>query len=272
MSLPDVSFTNNLGTLTFKRCLLAFAERWEWNGRTANRTRQIEVDATLLEETAAEERIDGVLTNQTIAGQGRGTVGTLVLPWVTMTNIKLTALSIPDGAHVGMQKVTASFVDDLPDQNSYTVHFFDIELHNPRISVQLPNGEMRDEYTQMEFNEGLAWDASSYGAAVMRTKSAPGMLQLSLTGTTFFTDGLPPTGWLSKLVQRANMDSFVITNVVPAGWPRPFRMVEASPELGVGLPLVGLIITGGRVVWNVEEGTAEISIEMICQPQRLVTP
>jgi hypothetical protein len=207
VSLPDVSFTNNLGTVTFQSCLLEFNEEMSWSGRSVKLTKEISVTATILYTDAVSQRLDAVLTDPTSTPDSFGEGGTLTLPWTVLTNVKLMGLTSSDGNWGGSQKVTATFVDDQPSNNVYTIHWFGMELHNPRLGVELPQRVLNDDYTQMNYEMFGVYDPSGFGNSVFRTKSAPSMISLSLSGTMFLDDGLLPGDWLGLLVQRANVDA-----------------------------------------------------------------
>ena len=268
-TLPDVSFTNNLGTVTFQSCLLQFNEDMAWSGRSVKLTKEISVSATVMYTDAASQRLDAVLTDPTSGPGSFGEGGTLTLPWTVLTNVKLMGLTTAEGNWGGAQKVTATFVDDQPSSNTYTVHWFGMELHNPRVGVELPQRVLNDDYTQMSYQMFGLYDPSGFGNSVFRTKSAPSMISLSLGGTMFLDDGLMPDNWLSVLVQRANMDAASFTFTVPTGWPRSFPMSEACPEIAIAMPLTQIIGAGGTVIWNVEDASAELSVQLLCQPQYL---
>lgn len=265
-SLADVTFANNLGTITFKRFLLTVADDWEWDGRRVIRRKTISLDGWMSQDVA--ERIDAVLSP---SGQMTGGLGTLTLPWGQVQNVKCVSLEIPDGDWIDLVPVTAQFVDENPNNAIYTADWFGLKLHNPRMALSIPTREARDIYPHALLQQNTIFDPQSIGAGVMRTKSAPGLMEISLTGAITVDGPTLPADLIAKLMQRTNTDATLpTTSEVPSGYPRPFHMSEASPQMANKLPLVNMIVAGGRLAWDVENGVVMVSLNLLAQPQRLV--
>jgi len=166
MSGPTVKFENNLGTIEFQRCLIGIGDAWKWDGGRAVHSKTIEVDGHL---SQADEGIEGCLSRRG-SGQYHGEPGTLTLPWTIMEGIKLQEISDGDGVWVDMVPLRASFLDDNPDDHLYTLHFFDLELHNPRLKVGLPSRAIQDDPLQMPLMHGLLIDPTNARYGAMRTR------------------------------------------------------------------------------------------------------
>jgi hypothetical protein len=269
MAHPDVSFTNNLGTVTFKRCLVGVADNFEFNGRSLRKTKTITVEGYLMQDSNDPEYFHEVLTTNGLAGKTKGEPGTLVLPWAELTNIKLSNFDMPEGVWAYFQPITAVFVDDKPIDNIYHLTFFGVKLLNPRFSTSFPSFRLNDEYPQMTMQKGLSYNFNTVGAGVMRTKAPPGCMEIQLTGSIACPDGKLPDNWKETLMQRANTSVDTVTTLVPSGYPRPFQMADAVPELATRMPLTHVIVVGGRLSWRVEHGIALVTINMLCQPQKV---
>lgn len=96
-------------------------------------------------------------------------------------------------------------------------------------------------------------------------------MEISISGTLLIDSYQIPSDLIPKLVQRANMDvSQTVVTTVPSGYPIPFNMQDACPAIANKLPLVNIIVAGGRLVWDVENGMATVSLALLCQPQQVV--
>jgi hypothetical protein len=264
--VDDVTFTNNLGSVTFKRFLLSVEDAFEWDlgSRRVARRKQITVEGYYSRDVS--ERTDGVLTpDQTHSGS----LGSLLLPWTTLNNVKCVSIEVPDNQWIDFAPVTAVFVDENPLGRPYTFTWFGYTFQNPRISVNIPTRECRDEYPQMLIQDSF-YDLTDFGGGVMRTKTAPGLMEISLSGTIFIEGSQLPTDLIPTLIQRANAyPSLGLTNTVPSGYPRPFAMSDACPEMANKLPLVNIIVAGGRIAWDVENGDLTVNLTLLAQPQQL---
>lgn len=266
--MADIKFVNNLGELVFKRCLISVSDHWEFNGRTAKKSKSISIDGYMNRDEI--ERVDGLLTDSAALNKDRGALGQLVLPWTVLNNVRVEEVNQGVNTWIDLQQIQATFVDEYPFGNTYTASFFGLILHNPRIGIGLPQGELRDEYPQMSLQSGLVWNPNTVGAGVMRTKGAAGMIEMTMSGAILIEDGRLPLDWQNKLVRRAGMSYDTINSLVPAGWPMPFSMADACPELATSLNYSNMFVSGGRIVWDVEAGMGQVDLEFLCQPQRMV--
>ena len=57
MALDDISFTNNLGTITFKRAMMDISDDWQWNGRNPVHRKRVSLEARITRDAA--EEVDG---------------------------------------------------------------------------------------------------------------------------------------------------------------------------------------------------------------------
>ena len=140
--LPDITFTNNLGSISFQRCLVGVIDNWVWNGSAVKHSKQVHISGHVQQQIGGtSEGLENALTTN---GGNRGQMGSLLLPWTTLTNVKLMEISYPTDVWIEIVPVTATFQDDRPDNNIYTIHFFGYELHNPRISMPIPFRRPKD--------------------------------------------------------------------------------------------------------------------------------
>lgn len=270
MALSDVKFENNLGSVVLKRCLISVSDQWEWNGRAVRKVKTITVEGHLKQDDASPELYDTLLTDPRQPGRGKGGLGTLTVPWTTLSNVAISSIDQPEGVWLDYHPISVTFIDEYPDANLYTVTWRGVTLHSPRISVDFPSAQLRDEYMQMPLQTGVLFNKFQIGATVMRTKSFPGLMGVQLSGYFFVAGGTLPDGWEQTFTMRAGMSQDTITGLVPAGYPLPFNLGEAVPELAHCLPLANVILASSRLNWDVEQGAVQVQLDMLCQPQRLV--
>lgn len=273
--LPDVSFTNNLGTITLKTCLVSVVDNWQWNGSHPIHQKRVQVDGTLLRGNVSEELYENIVTDPRTIGKSKGKRGNLTLPWTTISDVYIDGMDMPSGKWLDSQPISISFTDDNPENNAYSIHWFDFELHSPHVHINWPTRILQDEYPQMPWTNNANFITNGPGGGVMRTKLAEEMIMMSVSGTIMIEDGKLPTNWEAFLTCRegwSNIPAVAVARSM-AGWPKVFHMSEASAELSISMPLVNLILTDGRLDWDIEAGTGRVSIELLAQPQQFgVTP
>lgn len=262
MAMPDVSFTNNLGTLTFKRCLLDVADEWQWDGRRVVHRKRVGVEAFIKRDES--ERIEGVCTTGT-AQYGRR--GTLTLPWTVLKDVRLEGVDVPPNQWTELLPVSASFVDDLPSNNLYTLHFFGLELHNPRLAIPIPVKATTDNYLQNPFDPKGAVDASNPWYGPIRYRAGFSMMAISLSGTMLLPGGELPQDLVEKLQQRVGVGSTGNGGDLPDGYPNVFSLGEAIPELKSSLSMTNVFVARAQVNWSVSRQSARVMVTMAAQPQ-----
>jgi hypothetical protein len=265
MSLPNVSFTNNLGTIQFVRCLLGITDSWEYNGRVARHVKSISVQGHVLQGGIGEQ-FTGIITNRSVVGQRYGDIGTLTLPWTTLTNIRLTDLSFPDNVWLDYVPVEATFADDYPDGNQYTITLFGFTVYNPRIQLPIPDRQLRDEYPL----QPLLYTVPAVGNpryGVFRTRAGQKNMEITITGSIRITDVKLPPYLIDKLTQRANTTISTMNALIPTGYPNTFNLGDAIPEIRNDLNYAHCMVIGSQIQWNVEQQMAMITVQMLCPPQ-----
>lgn len=270
--MATVTFTNNLGTIQFERCLLSIMDQWQWTGGAVARTKGINVVQGWV--TRADPSFETVLTDKTAS---RGDLGTLALPWTTLTGIQLDDFSMGDGKWDVMTPAAASFLDINPDNNIYTFHFFGVELHNPKFSFTPAARDMRDDYPQMPLVMYGSVDEANLKFGAMRTHLNEGMMTLTLQGAMAVKNAALPNGFEAVLAQRVGTTGAAnytdppvdVTNYasLPVGYPSVFKLGDAISELNNGMSLATVFVRDASIGWQVEQGIAEIVINMLCQPQ-----
>jgi hypothetical protein len=267
MSLPDVSFTNNLGTITFKRCLLGVTDSWAYDGRAVKRVKTVSVDGHIMRGGAGED-LEGVLTDPRLTARHYGEAGTLTLPWTTISNVRINGLDIPTGQWIDFVPVTATFTDDAPLDNVYFWTFFGVELYGPRLSLPLSIRPLLDEYPQMPLVPVGGWNPINPRAGAFRIRGGTKNMALGLTGSIRTPGAKLPTGLLTTLSQRCG---FGATGTPPpgiyAGFPQPFNLGDAIPQIKDDMNLAHVIVGGGQLRWDVEMEMAEVSLQLLCPPQ-----
>jgi len=266
LSLPDVSFTNNLGTVTFKRCLLEIGDSWQWNGRAVVHGKRIGIQGMITRDVA--ERISGTITDPKTDGRSTGYRGVLTLPWTTLSNIRLESLEQSEGGWQSMAPTSAVFVDDLPSNNIYLFTFFGLPLYKPKLSLPIPAKRTTDTYTQMPFapQGDVAADNPFYGPIRFRTGYE--VMDITLSGKLRVPTGLLPTDIIGTLQQRTGVT--VSNNSLadlPEGYPVVFRLGDAIPELMGKLAISSVFVRRAQIQWDVEKLLADITIQMTTQPQ-----
>jgi hypothetical protein len=93
------------------------------------------------------------------------------------------------------------------------------------------------------------------------------MQNIRLQGSMMVDEGRLPPGLVQTLSQR--VDAALPNDSTPTGYPRVFALRDAIPELSAELGYRNVIVTSSRAVWQVEVGTVQISVDMLCQPQTL---
>ena len=266
MALPDVSFTNNVGTVTFKRCLLDIADEWQWDGRAVVHKKVVSIQGWMTRDPS--EAIEGVLTDPTSSTKSLGQYGNLVLPWTTLENIRIDTLEQGVAGWQVMAPVTASFVDDHPQSNIYTVSFFGLQLNNPRLTIPIPAKRTVDFYTQIPFVSigDVTPDNPFYGP--IRFRTGYDVMSIVLTGSIALDDGILPADIVETLQQRTGVTVGAVSQAeLPDGYPVVFRLSDAIPELKKNLAISGVFVRQAQFTWNVEEQIAQVSIAMVTQPQ-----
>ena len=266
--LPDITFTNNVGFITLKRCMLEVSDEWTWDGRNATHAKQIAVEAWINRDSA--EGLEGVVT-RTNGAPNHGGRGQLVLPWATLENVKIESIEQGEGVWAEMIPVSVRFIDDHPDTNIYSMFFFGLELHNPRLSIPVPSKNTTDNYAQTPMRGGASMIV--YGDVApknpwygpIRYRSGYAMMSLSLSGTLFLPDGVITTHMIETLQQRIGVGT--VTGSMPVGYPATFALGEAIPGLSSELGITHVIVAGARLNWSVEQRSARVNINLLAQPQ-----
>lgn len=268
MALPDVGFTNNLGTVTFKRCTLGVTDSWEWAGRGVKHVKSISVSGTV-KQGGDGEKLDGILTQRGVAGKQAGDTGTLTLPWTTLTNVKLVGLRWGEGTWIDFVPVECTFVDETPYNNRYTFTLFGQTLYNPSVRVPVPTRPIIDEYPQQKLFPPGAFSPTDPRSGVYRTRAGERNMDVSLSGTIKVVDVALPTNFLQHLQMRSGFPMAISGPAMPGGHPQPFSLGDAVPELRDDLNLAHCIVVGGQVMWYVEQQQARVDLQLLAPPQKL---
>jgi hypothetical protein len=302
--IPTISYTNNVGSYEFKRCLIDFGDRYAWNGSTPTHTRSLTIRGYINQGTDpitdAESYVglrDGALdATGTTHAADFVTDGTLVLPWTTLLNMELQQFTVDDGVWLDSVAFTATFVDRTPSANRYSLHFFDLVLHMPKINLPVPDRDVVDSTIQMPaITSGTIGvthtDSVSYG--VLRNRSPYRMMPVELSGTVRLRDldGLRDFQVIASdmlateevelrlhylvdtLTQRRNTSAATATDPGGylgdglVGYPRVFDLADAIPELSLEMPIRKLLVASTVITLDVEHETAQVSISMLAQPQ-----
>lgn len=261
---PDVSFTNNLGSITFKRCLIAVTDSWQYSGRGSRHVKSISIDGHVKREEAGE-KFHEILTRPWELNKHRGETGSLTLPWTTLQDIQIVDLSVGAGVWGEYIPFTATFADDRPENNRYTISFFGLTLFNPRISLPVAVRPVVDDMPRMPWM--YSWNPMHPRTGVMRRRGGARNMEVSITGTIRASNGNLPDGLFSTLIRRAGIDFIPTGFNVPAGWPAPFNLGDAIPEIKDDTNLAHCIVVGGQVQWAVERNVAQVALNIMCPPQ-----
>jgi len=270
MPFPDVSFTNNAGTIAFKRCLVDIADDWQWDGRIVVKRKRITVDAHITRDHS--EALEGIQT-QIGDGPSKGLRGELTLPWTVLSGIKVESVEMEENVWLDMVKVHASFLDDLPTTNLYTLSFFGYGLENPRLSLSVPAKNTYDHYAQIPIaipkgtSSAIGIANPFYGPIRFRTGYA--MMHIVLAGCLMLPEGVLPPTLVDDLTRRMGVGDSHLHDMghLPAGFPAVFKLGDAIPELAGDLAITSVFVAGGQIAWAVEEQKAQITVQMRTQPQ-----
>ncbi len=270
MALPDVNFTNNVGAVTFKRCLVDVSDEWQWNGRAVTRRKRVTIDGWITRDTS--EAIEGIQT-QVGDGPSKGFLGTLTLPWTVLNGIKIESINMELAGWQDMVHVQASFLDDLPSNNIYTLSFYGLVLHNPRLALPIPAKNTYDYYVQMPMTlpsgaSGVIGPSNPFYAPI-RFRTGYGMMTIQLSGSLSLPEGPLPTDLIDKLTKRMGVGDGAVgdSGNLPDGFPCIFKLGEAIPELAGDIAMTSVFVAGGQIAWTVEKQIARITLRMRTQPQ-----
>jgi hypothetical protein len=269
MALPDVSFTNNLGTIVFKRALVDIADQFTSDGRSVVRAKRVTVDAQVARATA--ERLEGVM-----GASAPGLPGTLTLPWGAISNVKIESLEADVGAWQDFCPVTVSFLDDRPENNIYTLMVMGYELHNPRITMPVAAKRTYDYYLQIPSQQQGAIAPSNPYYGPIRFRTGYGMMEINISGSLVLPSGTLPEGLRERLVQRIGVDPPVmdgyteivnLATTLPPGYPKVFRLKDAIPQIDGQLSTTCVFVASGKVIWDIEKLSARVNLTLLAQPQ-----
>lgn len=267
--LPDIIFSNNLGSYTFERCLVSISDQWNWNGSSVKNTKIVTITGHIKRSDFQNtpEGWDALLTT----GSEKGKEGTLQLPWTTLEGIKVTSFGTQSNTWIDYVPFSATFADENPNGNVYTLHFFDIELHNPRLSLPIHSRRVFDEHTHFPNNVNTL---TTYNPRNQRIRYESGfrMMEIALSGTMLLEEPILPEGLIEKLkMQKGSFYQFdgIPLNNLPVGYPNPFPLSTAIPELD-GININNVILTNCSLTWDLENQSANVSMTMTAQPQRFV--
>jgi hypothetical protein len=267
MALPDVSFTNNLGTITFKRCIIGVTDSWEWAGRGVKHVKSISISGQV-KQGGTDEKLDGILTQRGTPAKNVGDTGTLTLPWTTINHVKLAGIEWSESKWTDFTPVDCQFIDDTPYNNRYTWTLFGQTLFNPRITIPVASRPLLDDYPQMRWAAGFIAGDPRSGCFTLRGNEKN--MDFSVSGTIRVTDVALPTNLLNTLQMRVGQQTVLRGTLNAGGYPVPFNLGEAIPELRDDLNLAHCIVIGGQLQWYVEQQQASINLSLLAPPQKLV--
>lgn len=298
----SVSFSNNIGELVFQQCLIGIDDQYQWNGSVVDHNKVITVTGYLYRQDSVidSEMFEDILDN-TLDSTGtfysalRAKAGDLVLPWVTLSNIKLQDISIGDNSWIDAVEVQATFLDDTPDDNRYTISFFDLTVHHPQILLPIPQRQIIDRFVTMPRidsadSPNTFTDDVAFGP--IRSRMTHLMMEIGIAGTILIEEipGLdndvvvPPIvlpnhhiekriAYLTDILAQRRSSSYATVGDPGSGasgligYPRVFDMVDVMPEIAPELPIRKMFVAESSANWDVEQGTVSINVLMLTQPQ-----
>lgn len=242
--LPDMSFTNNLGTIGLTRITYSLNHSLIWNGGSGARS-SIEISITG-NVKKSETDFFSILGSPSSKG-GRGT---LVLPNKTYSNMRISNISFEGGIWVPWGIVTINFTDETEDganknivtitdgTNSFLVYEPKLSLKPSTITLSEKTIHMYDGY----FRQILGHD----------------MFKISFNGVILLTSDSIPDTLFSVLEQKSSN-----------GLPKVGELKDFIPESESNLNPNGVIITDSNISWRVEKRSATISINFMAPPQNI---
>jgi hypothetical protein len=242
MALNNMTFTNATGTITLTRIMQTISHRYVWDGNgPARKVTSITVNGTF---KAIEDELNKV------AGEGQS--GTLELPNKTYNDMNVLSMSYESGVWAPWGRVTiqfdnensAGFLDD------YTVTWYGYTVYNPKLVVNPSTIKTATTATR-----GInGWERQELGHSTFT---------LTLTGSIITPSGIPPTGFVETLEKKYDQ----VSDPYPTGYPLVFELKDAIPEASGHLTVHECVVAGGKAAWNVEDNSAEITVDMIAPPQ-----
>jgi hypothetical protein len=272
--LADVTFTNTLGSFTIGRFMLTLSDRWSWNGRAAQLRKTIQITGTMARgaSPAATEDWADILSDGGTETH-TGDAGTLTLPWADWTGVQVESITTRPSTMTDWLEVQASFYVDHAANvtNNYTISWFGLTLHNPSVAPEVPQRRIHEIVPQMDWLDVMSIPThnASMHPETLRTASGYAMQHCRLGGTILLTEPALPTNFAEIMTQRVGEVSFPAVERLPAGYPRVFDLQEGCPELGDNLDLRHVFVAKAQAVWNVEQSSIQVSIDLMCQPQML---
>jgi len=245
MALPDVSFTNNLGTISFKRPHFEISDELDVSADgpsvARNRTKSIRVWGAIKKDN--NEMLNAISSEGTTS---YGEPGTLTLPHAVLTGIKLQEISYEQGIWAEWGQASASFVDEEINDAEYSLTWFGHTLRDAQIDVN-PGVIRLGEKTVHNYN------------GFFRQQLGHNMVAINVQGMVFTNEDSLPAGLENSMTRITSS---------PSGYPELFDMLDAIPEAS-GTPYKECLITGASINWEVEKRLANVSIDIIAQPQEL---
>jgi len=252
MALSNVSFTNNLGTITLTRVMYSLAHNYQWNssGQGKN-TVVIDVNGSL----KAGEALLNSLHHRINAGENTpGEPGILTLPNAVYNNIKITNISYEGGTWSQWGRVNISFEDEnegedndftftlIYGSNSYT-------LYNPSVTIT-PSTIKRAEQAIHNVD---GWFRQQLGHDIFK---------VSVSGSVRTDPCSLPDGLIEALEQKSS--EYGLEN-----YPKVADLKDFIPEAEDKLDIKKVLMTSGKIVWHYEDNNADVSMEFLAPPQEI---
>ncbi len=282
--IDNISFANSLGTIEFQRCLIGLIDQWSWNGRSIKRVKNINIQGHVQRATPTEG-FEAIFTGDN--DSGKGDRGTLALPWAILTDVSPLSIEYSNDPWLDFVPVTATFRDDEPDSNLYSMHWFDLILHNPKIQFPVAERRLKDYYVQMPLNGSAYIDSDSHYWGPLRVRPPHERMSFQVTGTLKMEEvpgllgnvkaepspTLTPPQRLAfiadQIQQRRGTSSETLTGGPAVGWPRTFMLTDAIPELDDDLDIAHCFVASASARWDVEKNTTSVAINLMAPPQKI---
>ena len=263
---PDVRFSNNLGTFAFRRCMLSVSDQWAWAGSAVKRIKSVGVQGFI---ERADFDTDSEMWHGILSARDSGQEGDLQLPWTVLRGVKIMSVRCDTGVWATHMPVSAAFTDDNPGNNVYTLNFFDLELHNPRLLLPVPNRRVSDQYTHHPDDSAGDLD---HRTRPVRYRSGYRLFDIVLSGTLLLPTPAFPEG-LEERVRMQSGSEFTFVNDLagpdglPNGYPRPFALADAVPQLAGSVDLRNVVLERTSLDWRPGRRTVDVTLNMVAQPQ-----
>ena len=250
----NLSFTNNLGTISLSRVMYSISHTYSWDGENpAKPGVEISVTGSLRNSEASLNDVAGA----------NGLPGTLVLPHIVLPKMRIRELTYAEGIWAPWGIVTITFNDTDDSKISDTMIEFksgdsNVSIYNPTI-IFSPSTIKRGEHSIYGMN---GWVRQQLGHDIIR---------ISISGEITTEPCTFPADFLSILEQKPAKEPGMSGEEYESisNYPRIADLSAFIPSAKDNYDLKKVMIVDGKLTWHYEDNVADVDIDMIAPPQKM---